>query len=128
MTLPAPKLDDLTWADMMAAIRRRIPAESGGRWTLHALALPVTGEVAAETALALTVSPPPPAAGPQGRGGLLEHDAAPMTLSAPLSLTLIGGLVVIAGLLALLAAPRSVLPAPAQPAGSTGSSRPLAPS
>jgi predicted phage baseplate assembly protein len=36
VTLPAPKLDDLTWADMMAAIRRRIPAESGGTWTLHA--------------------------------------------------------------------------------------------
>ena len=36
MTLPAPKLDDLTWADMMAAIRGRIPAESDGRWTLHA--------------------------------------------------------------------------------------------
>ncbi len=36
MTLPSPKLDDLTWADMMAAIRRRIPAESGGIWTLHA--------------------------------------------------------------------------------------------
>nr|WP_042185026.1 baseplate J/gp47 family protein [Kibdelosporangium sp. MJ126-NF4]CEL16462.1 FIG01123467: hypothetical protein [Kibdelosporangium sp. MJ126-NF4]CTQ90414.1 FIG01123467: hypothetical protein [Kibdelosporangium sp. MJ126-NF4] len=36
MTLPAPQLDDLTWADMMAAIRRRIPAESGGTWTLHA--------------------------------------------------------------------------------------------
>ncbi|WP_406631333.1 baseplate J/gp47 family protein [Amycolatopsis sp. WGS_07] len=36
MTLPAPKLDDLTWADMMAAVRRRIPAESGGTWTLHA--------------------------------------------------------------------------------------------
>ena len=36
MTLPAPKLDDLTWADMMAAIRRRIPAESDGAWTLHA--------------------------------------------------------------------------------------------
>ncbi|SNY37838.1 baseplate J/gp47 family protein [Paractinoplanes atraurantiacus] len=36
MTLPAPKLDDLTWADMMTAIRRRIPAESDGRWTLHA--------------------------------------------------------------------------------------------
>jgi predicted phage baseplate assembly protein len=36
MTLPAPKLDDLTWADMMAAIRRRIPAESDGTWTLHA--------------------------------------------------------------------------------------------
>lgn len=40
MTLPAPKLDDLTWADMMAAIRRRIPAESGGTWTLHAPADP----------------------------------------------------------------------------------------
>lgn len=36
MTLPAPKLDDLTWADMMAAIRRRVPAESDGTWTLHA--------------------------------------------------------------------------------------------
>ncbi|MFI0168884.1 putative baseplate assembly protein [Streptomyces sp. NPDC017095] len=36
MTLPAPKLDDLTWADMMAAIRRRVPAESDGNWTLHA--------------------------------------------------------------------------------------------
>ncbi|MER5932588.1 putative baseplate assembly protein [Streptomyces sp. NPDC002054] len=40
MTLPAPKLDDLTWADMMAAIRRRIPAESDGIWTLHAPADP----------------------------------------------------------------------------------------
>ncbi|MEV6824483.1 putative baseplate assembly protein [Amycolatopsis sp. NPDC051102] len=40
MTLPAPKLDDLTWADLMAAIRRRIPAESDGRWTLHAPADP----------------------------------------------------------------------------------------
>ncbi|MFI0418841.1 baseplate J/gp47 family protein [Spongiactinospora sp. 9N601] len=40
MTLPAPRLDDLTWADMMAAIRRRIPAESGGTWTLHAPADP----------------------------------------------------------------------------------------
>ncbi|GAB3451456.1 baseplate J/gp47 family protein [Actinophytocola sediminis] len=36
MTLPAPRLDDLTWAEMMAAIRRRIPAESDGAWTLHA--------------------------------------------------------------------------------------------
>lgn len=36
MTLLAPKLDDLTWADMMTAIRRRIPAESDGAWTLHA--------------------------------------------------------------------------------------------
>ncbi|XVV15537.1 baseplate J/gp47 family protein [Actinoplanes sp. CA-131856] len=40
MTLPAPKLDDLSWADMMTAIRRRIPAESDGRWTLHAPADP----------------------------------------------------------------------------------------
>jgi predicted phage baseplate assembly protein len=40
VTLPAPKLDDLTWADMMAAIRRRIPAESSGTWTLHAPADP----------------------------------------------------------------------------------------
>ncbi|WP_221352068.1 putative baseplate assembly protein [Streptomyces beigongshangae] len=40
MTLPAPKLDDLTWADMMAAVRRRIPAESDGTWTLHAPADP----------------------------------------------------------------------------------------
>lgn len=40
MTLPAPKLDDLTWADLMAAIRRRIPAESDGLWTLHAPADP----------------------------------------------------------------------------------------
>uniref|UniRef100_A0AAU2AI26 Baseplate J/gp47 family protein n=1 Tax=Streptomyces sp. NBC_00093 TaxID=2975649 RepID=A0AAU2AI26_9ACTN len=36
MTMPAPRLDDLTWADMMAAVRRRIPAESDGAWTLHA--------------------------------------------------------------------------------------------
>jgi hypothetical protein len=36
MTLPAPKLDDLTWADLMAAVTRRIPAESDGTWTLHA--------------------------------------------------------------------------------------------
>lgn len=40
MTVPAPRLDDLTWDDMMAAIRRRIPAESGGTWTLHAPADP----------------------------------------------------------------------------------------
>ena len=37
MTLPVPKLDDLTWADLMAAVTRRIPAESGGTWTLHAV-------------------------------------------------------------------------------------------
>ncbi|SEF19824.1 putative baseplate assembly protein [Amycolatopsis pretoriensis] len=36
MTLPVPKLDDLTWADLMAAVTRRIPAESDGLWTLHA--------------------------------------------------------------------------------------------
>ncbi|MGW5720011.1 baseplate J/gp47 family protein [Amycolatopsis sp. NPDC003865] len=36
MTLPVPKLDDLTWADLMAAVTRRIPAESDGTWTLHA--------------------------------------------------------------------------------------------
>ncbi|WP_290050152.1 putative baseplate assembly protein [Amycolatopsis solani] len=40
MTLPVPELDDLTWADMMAAITRRIPAESDGTWTLHAPADP----------------------------------------------------------------------------------------
>jgi predicted phage baseplate assembly protein len=36
MTVPAPRLDDLTWAQMMEAIRERIPAASEGRWTLHA--------------------------------------------------------------------------------------------
>lgn len=36
MTLPVPKLDDLTWADLMAAVTRRVPAESDGTWTLHA--------------------------------------------------------------------------------------------
>lgn len=40
MTLPAPKLDDLTWADLTAAVTRRIPAESDGTWTLHAPADP----------------------------------------------------------------------------------------
>ncbi|MFI1888521.1 baseplate J/gp47 family protein [Streptomyces jumonjinensis] len=40
MTLPPPKLDDLAWDGMTAAIRRRIPAESGGVWTLHAPADP----------------------------------------------------------------------------------------
>lgn len=40
MTLPAPKLDDLTWADIMSAITRRVPAESDGTWTLHAPADP----------------------------------------------------------------------------------------
>lgn len=36
MALDQLKLDDLNWADMVAAIRRRIPAASDGRWTLHA--------------------------------------------------------------------------------------------
>jgi hypothetical protein len=40
MTLPVPKLDDLTWADLMAAVTRRVPAESDGTWTLHAPADP----------------------------------------------------------------------------------------
>jgi predicted phage baseplate assembly protein len=36
MTVPALRLDDLTWAEMMEAIRERIPGASQGRWTLHA--------------------------------------------------------------------------------------------
>jgi hypothetical protein len=36
MALAPIQLDDLTWDDMVAAIRRRIPAESAGNWTLHA--------------------------------------------------------------------------------------------
>ena len=40
MTLAPLRLDDLTWDDMVAAIRRRIPAESAGNWTLHAPADP----------------------------------------------------------------------------------------
>ena len=36
MTLAPVALDDLTWDQMIAAIRRRIPAESAGNWTLHA--------------------------------------------------------------------------------------------
>ncbi|MBO0871490.1 MAG: hypothetical protein J2P15_23295, partial [Micromonosporaceae bacterium] len=36
MTVPVPVLDDLTWDAMMQAVRLQIPAESGGRWTLHA--------------------------------------------------------------------------------------------
>ena len=36
MSLPPVQLDDLTFAAMVDAIRRRIPAESDGRWTLHA--------------------------------------------------------------------------------------------
>ena len=35
MALEQIKLDDLTWAEMVASIRRRIPADSGGQWTLH---------------------------------------------------------------------------------------------
>ncbi|HEX5736459.1 MAG TPA: baseplate J/gp47 family protein [Blastocatellia bacterium] len=36
MALEPIKLDDLKWADMVVAIRRRIAAASVGRWTLHA--------------------------------------------------------------------------------------------
>ena len=36
MPLEPLTLDDLTWADFVAASLRRIPAASGGRWTLHA--------------------------------------------------------------------------------------------
>ena len=36
MSIPAVTLDDLTWTDLTAAARRRIPAASKGRWTLHA--------------------------------------------------------------------------------------------
>ena len=36
MTLQPPVLDDLDWEQMVEAIRRRVPAESGGAWTLHA--------------------------------------------------------------------------------------------
>ena len=35
MTLPALQLDDLTWSDMVAAIRTRIVANSRGQWTMH---------------------------------------------------------------------------------------------
>ncbi|WP_051745286.1 baseplate J/gp47 family protein [Streptomyces yerevanensis] len=35
MTLTPLRLDDLTWADLVDAIRTRIPADSSGRWTLH---------------------------------------------------------------------------------------------
>lgn len=34
--LETVKLDDLTWGEMVAAIRRRVPAASAGAWTLHA--------------------------------------------------------------------------------------------
>ena len=36
MALDPIKLDDLTWNEMVVAIRRSIPAASGGQWTLHA--------------------------------------------------------------------------------------------
>src|SRR5262245_53020562 len=36
MALDPIKLDDLTWGEMVVAIRRRIAAASGGKWTLHA--------------------------------------------------------------------------------------------
>jgi predicted phage baseplate assembly protein len=36
MPLAPLQLDNLTWEEMVAAIRRRIPAESAGNWTLHA--------------------------------------------------------------------------------------------
>ncbi|MET0418453.1 MAG: hypothetical protein ABW022_20770 [Actinoplanes sp.] len=36
MTLPPLVLDDLTWETLTEAARRRVPAASGGQWTLHA--------------------------------------------------------------------------------------------
>lgn len=36
MSLEQIKLDNLTWAEMVTSIRRRIPAASAGEWTLHA--------------------------------------------------------------------------------------------
>jgi predicted phage baseplate assembly protein len=36
MALTQNKLDDLTWAEMVKAIRRRVAADSNGQWTLHA--------------------------------------------------------------------------------------------
>lgn len=36
MALDPVVLDDLRWTDMVESIRRRIPAASEGRWTLHA--------------------------------------------------------------------------------------------
>ena len=36
MALEQVRLDNLTWSEMVLAIRRRIPAASGGEWTLHA--------------------------------------------------------------------------------------------
>jgi predicted phage baseplate assembly protein len=40
VSLQPPVLDDLTWDAITEATRRRIPAESGGVWTLHAPADP----------------------------------------------------------------------------------------
>lgn len=36
MSLEQIKLDNLAWAEMVTAIRRRIPSASAGEWTLHA--------------------------------------------------------------------------------------------
>src|ERR1044072_10041043 len=36
MALEPVKFDDLTWSEMVLAIRRRIAAASGSKWTLHA--------------------------------------------------------------------------------------------
>jgi predicted phage baseplate assembly protein len=36
MALETVRLDDLTWSEMVLAIRRRIAADSDGQWTLHA--------------------------------------------------------------------------------------------
>jgi hypothetical protein len=36
MAISPVTLDDLTWTDLTAAARQRIPAASNGRWTLHA--------------------------------------------------------------------------------------------
>lgn len=36
MTLPARRLDDLTWTDLVEGAVRRIPQRSSGQWTLHA--------------------------------------------------------------------------------------------
>ena len=36
MALEQVTLDNLAWTEMVAAIRRRIPAASDGEWTLHA--------------------------------------------------------------------------------------------
>ncbi len=36
MSLAVAKLDDLSWRDLVEAVRDRIPAASAGNWTLHA--------------------------------------------------------------------------------------------